>query len=43
VAQLIQPYPTRADALKAAGGAYMRTRLTPRVQRLFDFWLRLSR
>jgi pyruvate/2-oxoglutarate dehydrogenase complex dihydrolipoamide dehydrogenase (E3) component len=42
-AQLIQPYPTRADALRAAGGAYMRTRLTPGVKRLFDAWLRLSR
>ena len=42
-AQQIQPYPTRADALKAAGGAYVRTRLTPGVQRLFDLWLRLTR
>jgi pyruvate/2-oxoglutarate dehydrogenase complex dihydrolipoamide dehydrogenase (E3) component len=43
LASVIQPYPTRADALKAAGGAYLRTRLTPGVRRLFDGWLRFSR
>jgi pyruvate/2-oxoglutarate dehydrogenase complex dihydrolipoamide dehydrogenase (E3) component len=43
LASVIQPYPTRADALKAAGGAYLRTRLTPAVQRLFAAWLRFSR
>ncbi len=40
---VIHPYPTQAEAIKAAAGLYTRTRLTPRVKRLFESWLRLSR
>ena len=40
---VIHPYPTQAEAIKAAAGLYTRTRLTPRVKRLFEWWLRVSR
>jgi pyruvate/2-oxoglutarate dehydrogenase complex dihydrolipoamide dehydrogenase (E3) component len=40
---VIHPYPTQAEAIKATTGEYMRTRLTPRISRLFSFWLRLRR
>lgn len=40
---VIHPYPTQAEAIKAAAGLYTRSRLTPRVKRLFALWLRLSR
>lgn len=39
---VIHPYPTQAEAIKAAAGLYTRTRLTPRVKRLFGAWLRLT-
>ncbi len=39
---VIHPYPTQAEAIKAAAGLYTRTRLTPRVKRLFEAWLRIS-
>lgn len=29
-----------AEAIRRIGGAYSRTRLTPRVRRLFEPWLR---
>ncbi len=40
---VIYPYPTQAEAIKRAAGAYTRTRLTPLVAKLFDFILRLRR
>jgi pyruvate/2-oxoglutarate dehydrogenase complex dihydrolipoamide dehydrogenase (E3) component len=40
---VILPYPTQAEAIKAAAGLYTRTRLTPRVKRLFELWLRALR
>lgn len=40
---VIHPYPTQAEAIKAVAGLYTRTRLTPRVKRLFEAWLRLTR
>jgi pyruvate/2-oxoglutarate dehydrogenase complex dihydrolipoamide dehydrogenase (E3) component len=40
---VIHPYPTQAEAIKAAAGLYTRTRLTPGVKRLFEFFLRLTR
>lgn len=40
---VIHPYPTQAEAIKAAAGLYTRARLTPRVKRLFEAWLRLTR
>jgi len=35
----IHPYPTQAEALRKAGDAYMRTKLTPTVKKLFEKWL----
>jgi pyruvate/2-oxoglutarate dehydrogenase complex dihydrolipoamide dehydrogenase (E3) component len=35
LAETIHPYPTQAEALKRAGDAWNRGRLTPRVKRLF--------
>ncbi len=39
----IQPYPVQADALKRIGDAYMRTKLTPTVKRLFRKWFEWRR
>ena len=41
-ANVIHPYPTQAEGLKATAGAYNRTRLTPLVKRLFALWFRLT-
>ncbi|HSK29192.1 MAG TPA: mercuric reductase, partial [Candidatus Limnocylindria bacterium] len=35
----IHPYPTQAEALRKIGDAYMRTKLTPIVKKLFERWL----
>ena len=35
----ILPYPTLAEVLRKIGDAYMRTRLTPRVKKIFEAWL----
>ena len=35
----IHPYPTQAEALHKIGDAYMRTKLTPTVKRIFSKWL----
>ena len=35
----IHPYPTQAEALRTAGDAYMRTKLTLTVKKLFEKWL----
>ena len=40
---VIFPYPTQADAIKRAAGAYTRTRLTPLVKRGFGAWLAWTR
>lgn len=40
---VIHPYPTQAEAIKAAAGLYTKKRLTPRVKRLFEAWLRATR
>jgi pyruvate/2-oxoglutarate dehydrogenase complex dihydrolipoamide dehydrogenase (E3) component len=40
---VIYPYPTQGEAIKAAAGLYTRTRLTPRVKRLFTGLMRLRR
>ncbi len=34
----IQPYPVQSDALKKIGDAYMKTKLTPLVSRIFERW-----
>jgi pyruvate/2-oxoglutarate dehydrogenase complex dihydrolipoamide dehydrogenase (E3) component len=41
-ANVIYPYPTLSEVLKATAGAYTRTRLTPTVKRLFALWFRLT-
>ena len=43
LAQTIHPYPTQAEAWKKLGDSWNRTRLTPRVQALFDAFLRWRR
>ncbi len=43
IANVIHPYPTQAEAIRKAGDAYNRTRLTPRVQALLGRWLGWSR
>jgi len=43
IAKTIHPYPTQAEALKKAGDAYNRTRLTPRVQNIFKTLLKWRR
>jgi pyruvate/2-oxoglutarate dehydrogenase complex dihydrolipoamide dehydrogenase (E3) component len=43
IANVIHPYPTQAEAIKQAGDAYNRTRLTPFVKRLFAWWLERGR
>jgi pyruvate/2-oxoglutarate dehydrogenase complex dihydrolipoamide dehydrogenase (E3) component len=40
---VIYPYPTQGEAIKAAAGQYTRTRLTPAVKRLFAALMRLRR
>jgi pyruvate/2-oxoglutarate dehydrogenase complex dihydrolipoamide dehydrogenase (E3) component len=39
----IHPYPTQAEALKRAAGAYARTRATPRVSRFLERFMALRR
>jgi pyruvate/2-oxoglutarate dehydrogenase complex dihydrolipoamide dehydrogenase (E3) component len=43
IASVIHPYPTQADAIRKAGDAYNRTRLTPLVKDLFNKWLAWTR
>ena len=43
IAGTIHPYPTQAEAIKKAGDACSRTRLTPRVKKLFEMILRWRR
>jgi pyruvate/2-oxoglutarate dehydrogenase complex dihydrolipoamide dehydrogenase (E3) component len=43
IARTIHPYPTQAEAIRKLGDASNRTRLTPRVKRLFEAWLRWTR
>ncbi|MBY0522938.1 MAG: mercuric reductase [Gemmataceae bacterium] len=43
IARTIHPYPTQAEAIKRAGDAYNRTRLTPLVKSLFAKWLAWTR
>ena len=43
LANVIHPYPTQAEAIKKAADAWNRTRLTPRVKKLFAWWLGVRR
>ena len=42
-AQGIDPYPTQAEAIRKAGDAFNRTRLTPWVKRMLEAWLKWQR
>jgi hypothetical protein len=35
----IHSYPTQAEVLRKLGDAYMRTKLTPTVKKVFEKWL----
>ena len=39
----VYPYPTQSEALRKAGDAYRRTRLTPRLRRAFERYFRVTR
>jgi len=41
IAATIHPYPTQAEIIKKAADQWRRTKLTPRVRRLFKLWFRL--
>jgi pyruvate/2-oxoglutarate dehydrogenase complex dihydrolipoamide dehydrogenase (E3) component len=43
IAMVIHPYPTQAEAIKKIADAFNRTRLTPRLKRLFSVWFSLNR
>jgi pyruvate/2-oxoglutarate dehydrogenase complex dihydrolipoamide dehydrogenase (E3) component len=43
LASVIHPYPTQAEAIRKAGDAYNRTKLTPTVKRLFEAILKWQR
>jgi pyruvate/2-oxoglutarate dehydrogenase complex dihydrolipoamide dehydrogenase (E3) component len=43
VSQVIHSYPTQAEAIRKAGDAYNRTRLTPRLRAVSGRWLAWSR
>jgi pyruvate/2-oxoglutarate dehydrogenase complex dihydrolipoamide dehydrogenase (E3) component len=43
IADVIHPYPTQAEAVRKLGDQYNRTRLTPRVKRIFERWLAWTR
>jgi len=43
LATVIHPYPTQAEAIKKIADAFNRTRLTPRIKRLFSTWFSLRR
>ena len=43
IAQTIHPYPTQGEAIRKIADMYNRTRLTPRVSRLFRRWLSWTR
>ncbi|SRR6266404_2518056 len=43
MAGVIHPYPTQAGAVRKAGDAYNRTRLTPLIKKLLKGWLSWTR
>jgi pyruvate/2-oxoglutarate dehydrogenase complex dihydrolipoamide dehydrogenase (E3) component len=43
IANVIHPYPTRAEAIRQVGDMYNRTRLTPFVAKLFKKWFSWTR
>ncbi|PON19236.1 mercuric reductase [Candidatus Entotheonella serta] len=43
LSKVILPYPTQAEAVHKTGDLYNRTRLTPRVKKIFGTWLKWQR
>jgi pyruvate/2-oxoglutarate dehydrogenase complex dihydrolipoamide dehydrogenase (E3) component len=43
IAETIHPYPTQSECIKKVADAYNRTRLTPRVKRMFESWFAWTR
>jgi pyruvate/2-oxoglutarate dehydrogenase complex dihydrolipoamide dehydrogenase (E3) component len=43
LASVIHTYPTQAEAIRRLGDAYNRTRLSPRVRRVLEMWLKWTR
>jgi len=43
LSSVIHPYPTQAEAIRQVGDAFNRTRLTPRVKKLFERFLAFRR
>lgn len=43
LASVIHPYPTQAESIKRAGGAYYRTKVTPLVKKILTQWLAWQR
>jgi pyruvate/2-oxoglutarate dehydrogenase complex dihydrolipoamide dehydrogenase (E3) component len=43
ISAVIHPYPTQAEAFKHVADAYNRTRLTPFLKKLFEYWLSWAR
>ena len=43
ISRAIRPYPTSAEIIRKSGDAYNRTRLTPRVAKLFETIMRWRR
>ncbi len=43
IAETIHPYPTQAEAIRKVGDLYNRTRLTPTVSKVFDWWMARTR
>lgn len=43
IGRTLHPYPTQAEVIKKLADTYNRSRLTPRLQKLFRLWLRWQR
>ncbi len=43
LSKVILPYPTQAEAVRKTGDLYNRTRLTPRIKKIFGAWLKWQR
>jgi pyruvate/2-oxoglutarate dehydrogenase complex dihydrolipoamide dehydrogenase (E3) component len=43
ISGVIHPYPTQAEAIRKAADAYNRTKLTPRVKKVFNAILKWQR
>ena len=41
ISATIHPYPTQGEVVKKAADQWRRTKLTPTVKKLFDFWFRM--